>query len=216
MSLVILLNKPYGVLCQFSAVAGRQTLKDFVRRPGVYAAGRLDADSEGLVVLTADGRLQHRIADPVSKMTKTYYVQVDGLPSEGAVAQLREGVALSDATTRPAEVCSVPEPTWLWPRTPPVRYRRLIPTSWLEISLTEGKNRQVRRMTAAVGHPTLRLIRYAIGVWNIDGLEPGHCREIEVAEETHARSSREMRRSDGRQPKKTRKNKSAAPATDQK
>jgi 23S rRNA pseudouridine2457 synthase len=193
-SLVVLLNKPYGVLCQFTAVAGRRTLKDFVRRPNVYAAGRLDADSEGLVVLTADGRLQHRIADPGREISKTYYVQVDGLPTESALQQLRKGVALSDATTRPAHVRSVPEPAWLWPRTPAVRYRKLIPTSWIEISLTEGKNRQVRRMTAAVGHPTLRLIRHGIGVWNIDGLEPGQCREIDVAWEDSARSSQELQR----------------------
>jgi 23S rRNA pseudouridine2457 synthase len=179
-STIILLNKPYGVLCQFTAEPGRQTLKSFVSEPDVYAAGRLDADSEGLVLLTADGALQHRIADPRHKQAKIYFVQVEGVPPAEALSRLRSGVPLDGAMTRPAHVEAVDEPRWLWPRTPPIRYRKLIPTSWLRIVLSEGRNRQVRRMTAAVGFPTLRLIRYGVGEWSIDGLEPGATREIEV------------------------------------
>ena len=181
MSTIVLLNKPYGVLCQFGREPGRQTLKDFVPHPEVYPAGRLDADSEGLVLLTADGGVQHRIADPAHKQPKTYFVQVEGKPTDAALQQLREGVVLPHYKTGEATVERVDDPAWLWPRTPPVRVRRLIPTSWIRIMISEGKNRQVRRMTAAVGSPTLRLIRYGIGAWTIEDLEPGKWREVEVA-----------------------------------
>lgn len=168
--MIILFNKPYGVLCQFRAVAGRRTLKDYIVQPGVHAAGRLDADSEGLVVLTDDGRQQHRITDPRHKSPKTYYVQVEGVPNAAALLQLRRGVLLNDGITRPAEAQISDEPSWLWPRDPPVRYRKNIPTTWLELTLREGRNRQVRRMTAAVGNPTLRLVRFSIGAWNLHQL----------------------------------------------
>ena len=180
MSTVILLNKPYGVVCQFTGDAGQATLKALVATPDVYPAGRLDADSEGLVLLTDDGALQHRIADPRHKQPKTYYVQVEGTPTPEALGRLRGGVPLDGKRTLPADAALVDEPSWLWPRTPPVRYRRFIPTSWLRLVLSEGRNRQVRRMTAAVGFPTLRLIRYAVGDWTIAGLAPGQSREMEV------------------------------------
>ena len=176
--MIILFNKPYGVLCQFRPVAGRLTLKDFIHHPGVHAAGRLDADSEGLLVLTSDGVEQHRITDPRHKMPKTYYVQVDGIPDSAALELLCRGIALNDGVTLPADARAVDEHAWLWPRDPPVRIRKNIPTSWITLTLREGKNRQVRRMTAAVGYPTLRLIRYAIGPWNIDGLAPGHWKNL--------------------------------------
>ena len=182
MSRLILLNKPYGVLCQFTDEAGRATLKDCVAVPGVYAAGRLDTDSEGALLLTDDGPLQHRIADPRHKQPKTYLVQVEGEPDEAALARLRAGLDLGDFRTRPCGARAVREPDWLWPRDPPVRFRKSVPTSWLEIVLREGKNRQVRRMTAKVGFPTLRLIRIAIGPWRLDGLLPGQWRELEAAE----------------------------------
>ncbi len=172
-SCVIVLNKPYGVACRFSDDgSGKPTLAAFVPVPGVYPAGRLDTDSEGIVVLTGDGAMQARIADPAHKVAKTYWVQVEGVPGEPALDQLRQGVALRDLVTAPATVGVIPDPG-LWPRHPPIRVRREIPTAWLEIVLREGKNRQVRRMTAAVGHPTLRLIRVAVGPWRLDGLEPG-------------------------------------------
>ncbi|MDB5862900.1 MAG: pseudouridylate synthase [Betaproteobacteria bacterium] len=195
MSTIILLNKPFGVLCQFSPEAGRRTLKDFVPEPDVYPAGRLDADSEGLVVLTADGVLQNRIADPRRKQLKTYFVQVEGTPAHDTLNPLRSGIALDGTQTLPAKVEQVEEPSWLWARTPPIRVRRLIPTAWLKIEITEGKNRQVRRMTAAVGLPTLRLIRYSVGEWTIDALEPGAWRELEVA--TPKRSSAPRRGPEG-------------------
>ena len=179
-SLAILFNKPFGVPCQFSGAPGRSTLRDHLPQRDVYAAGRLDADSEGLLMLTADGALQHDISHPRSRLSKTYCVQVEGVPDDDALRRLRAGIALRDFTTKPAAARRIDEPAWLWPRTPPVRYRRATPTSWIEIILTEGKTRQVRRMTAAVGFPTLRLIRYAIGEWSIDGLAPGAWREIEV------------------------------------
>jgi len=178
MSRLILFNKPFGVLCQFTAEPGRSTLKDFIPIPGVYAAGRLDADSEGLLLLTDDGALQHRITDPRHKLPKTYLVQVEGTPEETALAALRAGVDLGDFVTRPCKVRRVAEPEWLWPRDPPVRFRKTVPTCWLEIVLREGKNRQVRRMTAKVGLPTLRLVRVAIGNWDLGGLAPGQWRMV--------------------------------------
>jgi 23S rRNA pseudouridine2457 synthase len=179
MSRIILLNKPFDVLCQFRASEGRKTLKDFVSIPAVYPAGRLDADSEGLVVLTGDGALQNRISAPEHKLVKTYFVEVEGVATPAAIRLLCEGIDLRDFITQPAQAMAVGEPTWLWPRQPPVRFRKNIPTSWIQISIAEGKNRQVRRMTAAVGFPTLRLIRYSIGDWNIEGLPPGESKEIE-------------------------------------
>ncbi len=176
--MLIALNKPYGVLCQFTDERGRPTLADYVKQPGVYAAGRLDHDSEGLLLLTDDGRLQHRLADPRHKQPKTYLVQVDGAIDDAALAALRRGVALNDGPTLPALAEHAAQPDWLWPRDPPVRYRKLIPTSWLTLTLREGRNRQVRRMTAAVGFPTLRLIRLRIGDYALDGLAPGETRVI--------------------------------------
>lgn len=181
MSRLLLFNKPYGVLAQFTDDAGRATLADYIDVPGVYAAGRLDRDSEGLLALTDDGRLQQRIADPQHAMSKTYWVQVEGEPSEAALQALRDGVTLRDGPTRPAKVKRIEQPHALWPREPPVRYRKRVPTAWLALTLREGRNRQVRRMTAAVGHPTLRLIRYRVGSWTLDGLAPGAWREVEIA-----------------------------------
>ncbi len=183
MSRLILLNKPYGVLCQFTdqgnAGSTRPTLSGLVRVPGVYPAGRLDRDSEGLLLLTDDGRLQARIADPRFKLPKTYLVQVEGEPDEASLDKLRRGLVLNDGPTRPAEARRIAEPA-LWPRDPPVRYRKNVPDCWIELTLREGRNRQVRRMTAAIGHPTLRLVRWRIGEWSIDGLAPGEWREIRV------------------------------------
>jgi 23S rRNA pseudouridine2457 synthase len=176
---LLLLNKPFGVLCQFSGDGSRPTLKDFVDVPAVYPAGRLDTDSEGLVVLTDDGRLQATVSDPRHKLEKLYWVQVEGTPATAALEALRRGVALRDGPTRPARVRVLPEPAGLWPRVPPIRERRAIPTAWLEIALREGRNRQVRRMTAHVGLPTLRLIRVRVGPWALEGLAPGAWREIE-------------------------------------
>ena len=175
---LLLLNKPYGVICQFSPSGDHRTLKDFVPVSGVYPAGRLDTDSEGLVLLTDDGALQHRITDPRHKLPKTYFVEVEGTPDDAALAPLRAGMQFSDYKARPAEASLCPPPDWLWPRTPPVRIRRHIPTTWLRLVLREGRNRQVRRMTAAAGFPTLRLIRHAIGPWTIEGLPPGEWHEI--------------------------------------
>ena len=169
-------HKPYGVLSQFTPEGKWQGLKDWIDVAGVYVAGRLDADSEGLLLLTNDGQLQARIADPRHKMEKTYWVQVEGVPDETALQALRQGVQLNDGPTRPARARAMPEPSPLWPRDPPVRVRQAIPTSWLELVIAEGRNRQVRRMTAAVGHPTLRLIRAAIGPHSLEGLAPGALR----------------------------------------
>lgn len=179
--MLIALNKPYDVLCQFTDPDGRRTLADFVRVPGVYAAGRLDRDSEGLLLLTDDGKLAQRIADPRFKLPKAYWAQVEGTPDADALARLRAGVVLNDGPTQPAQARLIDEPPGLWPRTPPIRHRAAIPTHWIELVLREGRNRQVRRMTAAVGLPTLRLIRAAIGPVDLAGLAPGAWREIDPA-----------------------------------
>ena len=171
--MLIAFNKPFNVLCQFTDAVGRRTLADFVTVKGVYPVGRLDYDSEGLVLLTDDGALQKRIADPRHRTKKIYLAQVERVPDEAALALLRRGVKLRDGMTAPAGARLVEEPDWLWPREPPIRYRRDIPAAWLEITLTEGRNRQVRRMTAAVRHPTLRLVRVSIGAWSLGGLRPG-------------------------------------------
>ena len=182
MTRLIRFNKPMGVLPQFTdrghGGSPRPTLSDHVAVPGVYPAGRLDRDSEGLMLLTDDGRLQAHIADPRHKMEKTYLVQVEGLPGAEALAALGAGVDLKDGRTRPARVRRIDPPGWLWPRVPAVRIRHSVPDCWIELTLTEGRNRQVRRMTAAVGHPTLRLIRWRIGPWTLDGLAPGQWQEI--------------------------------------
>lgn len=172
---LIRFNKPYGVLSQFTdqgSETARTTLSDFIAMPGVYPAGRLDRDSEGLLLLTDDGALQARIANPRFKMPKTYLVQVEGIPDAAALNQLRGGVTLKDGLTRPAKA-EIIDPPDLWPRDPPVRYRKNVADSWLRLTITEGRNRQVRRMTAAVGHPTLRLVRWRIGDWDLDDLQPG-------------------------------------------
>lgn len=183
MSRLILFNKPYDVLSQFTdagSPTARRTLSDFIDVPGVYPAGRLDRDSEGLLLLTNDGRLQARIADPRFKLPKTYLVQVEGAPDEAALDQLRRGVMLKDGPTRPAEVECIAPPA-LWPRNPPIRMRKSVPDHWLRLTIREGRNRQVRRMTAAVGLPTLRLVRWSIGDWNLEGIEPGSWRDAPIA-----------------------------------
>ena len=174
---LILFNKPYDVLCQFTDEgSGRPTLANFIRVPGVYPAGRLDRDSEGLLLLTDDGRLQARIADPRFKLPKSYLVQLEGDVAEAALASLRQGVRLKDGMTRPAEVERIAAPA-LWPRDPPVRFRKTVPDCWIRLTIREGRNRQVRRMTAAIGYPTLRLVRWSIGDWTLDGISPGETRE---------------------------------------
>ncbi len=180
MSKIILFNKPMNVLSQFTDKgtegSSRQTLSDYIDVPNVYAAGRLDKDSEGLLVLTDNGKLQNKIADPKFKTSKTYWVQVEGEPSEADLQKLRDGVKLKDGMTKPAEVKAIDEPAGLWDRTPPVRFRKSVPDSWVSITISEGRNRQVRRMTAAIGYPTLRLIRYRVGNWTIDGIANGEWR----------------------------------------
>jgi len=173
MSKVILFNKPFDVLTQFTDTQGRKTLADFITEKNFYAAGRLDRDSEGLLVLTNDGKLQQRISNPKNKMSKTYWVQVEGMPTEEKLEQLRQGIELKDGLTKPAKIQKMSEPYILWKRNPPIRVRKNITETWVEITISEGKNRQVRRMTAAIGHPTLRLIRYRVGSWTIDGLKNG-------------------------------------------
>jgi len=187
LSRLILFNKPYGVLTQFTDAAGRPTLADYIPIPKVYAAGRLDADSEGLVVLTDDGAVQARIADPRHKLAKCYRVQVEGLPEDEALKQLAAGIDLGHFITRPCQARRIAEPQGLWQRDPPIRHRAAIPTSWLEIILREGKNRQIRRMTAKSGFPTLRLIRWAVGDWTLAGLSPGQWREIEFSGQPDAK-----------------------------
>ncbi len=177
---VVLLNKPFGMLCQFTRDGGRTALADVVPLPQIYPAGRLDADSEGLVVLTGCGPLQARIADPRHALTKTYWVQVEGAPTAAALARLRTGVDLNDGPARALRVRHEDSPAWLWPRSPPIRVRRAIPTAWLVVELAQGRNRQVRRMTAAVGLPTLRLVRQSVGPWMVDGLAPGAWRVAPV------------------------------------
>ena len=183
MARLILFNKPYDVLSQFtdrgSAGSPRATLSDYIAVPGVYPAGRLDRDSEGLLLLTDDGRLQARVADPRFKLPKTYLVQVEGDPDEAALEPLRRGVQLNDGMTLPALAERIEVPA-LWPRDPPVRFRKSVPDSWLRLTIREGRNRQVRRMTAAAGFPTLRLVRWEIGDWTLDGLAPGEWREVRV------------------------------------
>ena len=178
----ILLNKPYEVLTQFTDEHGRATLKDFVPVPGVYPVGRLDFDSEGLLLLTDDKQLQHRLSDPKFKVPKTYWAQVEGLVSAAALQQLRRGVTIKEGLTAPGEAAELPEPAHLWPRNPPIRYRASIPTSWLEIQISQGMNRQVRKMCAAVGLPCLRLVRAAIGPLGLGALQPGEWRELTPAE----------------------------------
>ncbi|GGZ10571.1 pseudouridine synthase [Novosphingobium colocasiae] len=180
---LILFNKPYDVLSQFTDVRSpspRATLSDYIDRPGVYPAGRLDRDSEGLLLLTDDGRLQARIADPRFKLPKCYLVQVEGEPDEAALAALRKGVRLNDGLTRPARAERI-DPPALWPRQPPVRFRKSVPDCWVRLTISEGRNRQVRRMTAAIGHPTLRLVRWSVGNWTLDGIPPGQWDEISPA-----------------------------------
>ena len=177
---LIIFNKPFGVICQFSPSENKSTLKDFLQQPGFYPAGRLDHDSEGLLLLTNQGWLQHRIAHPQHKLEKTYWVQLDNTISDDAIEQLRRGVQLKDGLTQPASATRIAVGQQLWPRQPPIRSRKSIPTSWISLTITEGRNRQVRRMTAAVGFPTLRLIRVAIGPWSLQRLKPGDYRKVRV------------------------------------
>lgn len=194
MARVVLLNKPYGVLSQFTGPPGVPTLSAFIDVPGVYPAGRLDADSEGLLVLTDDGALQARIADPRQKSWKSYWVQVEGIPGEEALEILRNGVHYSDVVTAPARAKAIPEPEALWPRDPPVRFRKAIPTAWIDLEIREGRNRQVRKMTAATGFPTLRLIRHRVGPWDLGNLAPGEYRVLDIAGARHSPGRNERTR----------------------
>ena len=186
---MLLLNKPYGVVCQFSPSGDSATLKDFVDVPRVYPAGRLDTDSEGLVVLTDDGSLQALVSNPRHKLAKVYWVQVEGHASDDALAALRAGVELNDGVTQPASAVRIDEPPGLWARDPPIRVRRAIPTSWIELGIAEGRNRQVRRMTAAVGLPTLRLVRWRVVPWSLDGIAPGTWRESDERPQARRRAA---------------------------
>ena len=186
MAKIILFNKPFRVLSQFTGDPGQHTLSSFIDIPGVYPAGRLDNDSEGLLILTDDGALQHRISHPKHKLEKTYWAQVEGEITAEAINTLRTGVNLKDGLTNPAKVSGITEPS-LWPRDPPVRFRANIPTSWVELKISEGRNRQVRRMTAAVGFPTLRLVRFAIGKWTLENIQPGEYRKITLNDSTGMR-----------------------------
>lgn len=176
--MIILFNKPFNVVCQFSSHEKHPTLKDFIPIPNIYAAGRLDTDSEGLLILTDDGALQHRLSHPKHKEVKIYWVQVEGRPTQADLMPLLHGVDLGDFVTKPAQVSIIDEPANLWPRNPPIRERKAIPTTWLEIRISEGKNRQIRRMTAKIGYPTLRLVRYAIGNYRLDGILLGQYQQI--------------------------------------
>ncbi|MCW8906165.1 MAG: pseudouridine synthase [Sedimenticola sp.] len=189
---LILFNKPYAVLSQFTDAEGRATLSDYIEQPGAYPAGRLDRDSEGLLLLTDDGRLQHRLAHPTKKTWKRYWVEVERIPGPEALQRLRDGLQLKDGPTLPARTRVIAEPE-IWPRNPPVRFRANIPTQWLEIEIREGRNRQVRRMTAAVGHPTLRLVRVAIGEWSLDSLQPGEWRVLNIDRSPGKRNERHSR-----------------------
>ncbi|BBB26293.1 pseudouridine synthase [Amphritea japonica] len=205
MSDIIIFNKPFQVLTQFTDTEDRRTLSDFIKRKGVYAAGRLDYDSEGLLILTDDGKLQHQLADPRFKLEKTYWAQVEGDIDDQALERLRKGVELKDGKTRPARAKKLPAPR-IWPRTPPIRERLNQPTSWIELKISEGKNRQVRRMTAAVGFPTLRLIRVAIGNWRLDSLKPGEHRTEQVnipnpKQKPQPATNSKTRRSSNRRPR---------------
>jgi 23S rRNA pseudouridine2457 synthase len=191
---LILLNKPFQVLPQFTSPDGRRCLADLLQVPDAYPAGRLDYDSEGLLVLTDFGPWQARISQPGSPFPKTYLAQVEGEPGEAALHRLRTGVDLKDGRTLPARAEAVPAPAWLWPRDPPIRFRRQVPTGWIELTLTEGRNRQVRRMTAAVGLPTLRLLRLAVGPWRVEGLAPGEWREVPRAEADSVLGAGRLRR----------------------
>ena len=191
---LILLNKPFQVLPQFTSPDGRRCLADLLQVPDAYPAGRLDYDSEGLMVLTDFGPWQARISQPGSPFPKTYLAQVEGEPGEAALHRLRAGVDLKDGRTLPARAEAVPAPAWLWPRDPPIRFRRQVPTGWIELTLTEGRNRQVRRMTAAVGLPTLRLLRLAVGPWRVEGLAPGEWREVPRAEADSVLGAGRLRR----------------------
>ena len=179
---LVLLNKPFKVLCQFTDPDGRAVLADYVKRAGVYPAGRLDFDSEGLLALTDDGALQARISQPSSAKIKAYWVQVEGIPGQEQLEALQTGIKLKDGPARASHARLIDEPDGLWPRNPPIRVRPSVPDQWLDLGISEGRNRQVRRMTAAVGLPTLRLIRYQVGPWTLDGLQPGECRTLDNAE----------------------------------
>lgn len=194
MTTLLLINKPMNVLTQFTSTDGKATLKDYVSAPRLHPAGRLDYDSEGLVLLTDDGALQARLSHPRWKVEKTYYAQVENVPNLEALQRLRAGLTLNDGPTQPAEAELIDAPAWLWPRDPPIRFRKAIPTQWLALTIREGRNRQVRRMTAAVGHPTLRLIRWRVGPWTLAGLKPGESRAASDDEVSRFLSTRAARR----------------------